>query len=99
MAISYMNTTEVESIANDVISLANDFNTEINNLFKRFSDVPYVTREWVGNQAEFYFNRVSNDKKQYIDFANSLKSVGNKLNSDAYETKNCINKNYEQERY
>lgn len=99
MAISYINTTEVESIANDMISLANEFNTEIDNLFKRFSEVPHTTREWVGNQSEFYFNKIANDKNQYTDFANLLKSIGNKLNSDANEAKNCINKNYEQERY
>ena len=38
-----------------MISLVNDLNTEINNLFNRFSEVPSVTKEWVGQQAQFYF--------------------------------------------
>ncbi len=93
MAISYINTYEVESIAKEIISLANDFNAEINNLFTRFSFVPGVTREWVGTQSQFYFRRIANDKKQYIDFANTLKNIGYKLSQDVYEVRTCIKKN------
>ena len=93
MAISYMNTDEVENISKEIISLANEMDSEIINLFTRFSEVPSVTKEWVGSQSEVYFDKIALDKKQYIDFANTLKDIGYKLSSDAYELKVCMNKN------
>ena len=92
MAISYVNTTEVENISKDLISLANEFASEINSLFNRLSEVPIVTGEWVGNQAQFYFNKISTDKNQYIDFANKIKEIGYKLNKDMNEIELCITK-------
>lgn len=97
MAISYVNTTEAENIAKDIISLATDFNTEINNLFLRFSEVPSVTKEWVGNQAIVYFNKIAQDKKQYNDFANNLKDIGYKLNKDLYDINMKIKNNINEE--
>lgn len=97
MNISYVNTNEVESISKELISLANDFNNEINNLFNRFSEVPTVTQEWVGDKAQFYFKKVANDKQQYNNFASKLKDIGYKLSTDMYEIKTCINKNYNEE--
>ena len=93
MAINYVNTLEVQSLSKEILSLANDFNTEINNLFTRFSEVPTITKEWVGPQSNFYFNKVSLDKKEYLAFANSLKDIGYKLSQDAYEINTCISKN------
>lgn len=92
MAISYVNTTEVENISKDLISLANEFTSEINSLFNRFSEVPMITGEWVGNQSRFYFNRISSDKIQYIDFANKIREIGYKLNADMNEIEYCINR-------
>lgn len=97
MAISYVNTTEVESIAKDLISLSNEFNTEINNLFSRFSEVPSVTKEWVGNKAIFYFGKVSLDKRQYNNFATKLRDIGYKLSTDVYEIQTVMNKNNNEE--
>ena len=93
MAISYANTTEIQNIANDLISLADELNLEINNLFTRFSDVPTVTKEWVGDKSVFYFNFIASDKKQYNDFAAKLKDIGYKLSMNSYEIQNCIKKN------
>lgn len=93
MAVSYMNTTEVENISKEILELANELNTEFNNLFKRFAEVPNITREWVGTQSQFYFNRVAADKVQYINFVNKLRDVGYKLSNDVYEMQNCILKN------
>lgn len=97
MAISYMNTVEVENIAKEVLSLSNEFNVEINNLFNRFSEVPDISKEWVGSQASFYFKKVANDKKKYIDFANKLKDIGYKLSNDVYEVQTCMKKNIYEE--
>lgn len=97
MAISYINTTEVELIAKEINSLASEFQTEINNLFKRFSEVPVVTKEWTGDKSKFYFDTVEKDKQKYIDFANSISNLGLTLNNNIYEITSCINKSYNDE--
>lgn len=97
IAISYINTVEVENISKEIISLANDLNIEINHLFNRFLEVPSITKEWVGQKAQLYFRIVSSDKKQYIDFINNLKDIGYKLSTDVYEIQNCMNKNIKEE--
>ncbi len=97
MAISYINTIEVDSIAKEINTLANEFNNEINNLFNRFAEVPTTTQEWVGDQASFYFNTIAQDKKQYVDFANKLRNVSNKLYSDIAEVNSCLKKNIDNE--
>lgn len=97
MAISYVNTIEVENIQKELILLANEFNDEINKLFLRFSEVPTITKEWVGNQAVYYFRKAASDKQQYNDFANKLKDIGYKLSMDMYEVKSCLNKSLNEE--
>lgn len=93
MAISYINTEEVKNIAKDIVSLANDLDYEFNNLFKRFSDVPTVTKEWVGNQANYYFNHIEKDKKQYMDFSNEIRNIGKKIDEDVNQIQSSINMN------
>lgn len=93
MAISYINTTEVESISKEIISLSNELTIEFNNLFNRLSGVPDITKEWVGKQAMFYFNKVALEKKDYINFVNSLREIGIKLSKDVCQVQTCINTN------
>lgn len=93
MAISYANTIEIENISKELITLANDLNTEFNNLFARFANVPTETKEWVGKQSMFYFELISHDKKEYTEFASKIRDIGYKLNKDVYEIQTCINKN------
>ena len=92
MAISYINTIEVENVSKELNSLVNELETEINNLFTRLFEVPTVTGEWVGEKSQFYFNAVANEKKQYNDFVSSLRNIVYKLNVDVYEIQSCMNK-------
>jgi hypothetical protein len=89
MAITYFNSTEVESISNDIYELATQFEDEMTSLFKRFEEVPYVTKEWIGDKANFYFNYIALDRKQYMDFAESLKKISYNLNDTVLD----VNKN------
>lgn len=93
MAISYANTIEIENISKELITLANELTTEFNNMYTRFSEVPFNSKEWVGKQSMFYFNRIANDKKEYLNFASKIRDIGYKLSSDVYEIQTCINKN------
>lgn len=90
-SIVYAETNQIKNIANDVINLGNEFESIINDLFKKFSDIPYSTKEWVGNQSERYFDLVSLEKDDYIDFANKIRSYGEKLNSDVDDIEGTIN--------
>lgn len=90
-SIVYAETNQIKQIAKEIIDLGNDFESTINDLFKKFSDVPYSTKEWVGNQSEKYFDLVSLEKDDYINFANKIRSYGEKLNRDVNDIESTIN--------
>lgn len=97
MAISYIKTEEVENITKELLSLISEVSEEFNYLYSKFSRVPRVTKEWVGNQSDYYFKRVESDKKQYTVFVNQLKNIPIKINRDVYEFKMCTNNNLKEE--
>lgn len=92
MAITYVNTTEIESIASDLISLSNEYIDEINKLFVRLSEVPSETKEWTGTQANKYYNVISSDKQSFLEVGNKMRYIGNKIKSDSMAITNCMNK-------
>ena len=53
MAISYVNTNELDTIGAEIISLAGELETELYSLYNRLGNVPMTTKEWVGDKAEF----------------------------------------------
>jgi hypothetical protein len=90
MAITYANLDELHSISKEIVQLANDFDYEINGLFKRISQMPTVTREWVGPTANMYVSKALKDKVQYNTFASDLKNLGFEIESNAYNIQECI---------
>lgn len=84
-------TNEIHEIANEIISLATEYETEINNLFRRFSNVPDITREWVGNEAKQYFDIVALEKQDYINVGETIKDYANKLIRDAESMEETVN--------
>lgn len=93
MSISYINTSDVENIANNIITLSSDLETEFNNLFRRLSNVPSITKEWVGNQSEYYFNTIINDKSKYIYFSKKINNIGKTLNDEVEKINLAISTN------
>lgn len=91
--ITYINTDEVESVAKELSAATDELETEFNNLFKRFSNVPRGTKEWIGNQADYYFARVSEDKRHYTRVINELKSISRELTAEASSAKAYIKTN------
>lgn len=91
MGITYANTEEIESIANELISLSNEYNSEINSLFNRMIAVPTDTKEWTGTQAKKYSSIIAGDKAQFLEVGKQLKYIGDKIKSDASEINSCIN--------
>ena len=97
MAITYINTDELQDISNNIISLASDLNDEFTSLFDRLINVPTGTQEWVGRQSLYYFRTVYNDKRQYSIFVNKLNELGTRIGNDARTMDTYIKGSLEQE--
>ena len=81
MAITYVDTDQLSTLVNDINDLIQEYNMEINRLFTKFSNVPTVTKEWVGNSAETYFSAVMLEKSDFIAFGNRLYEFTKYLNN------------------
>lgn len=92
MAISYANTDKIMAISKKIKSLSLDLDKEIDDLFTRFSEVPTLTGEWVGQTSEYYFKTIAKDKKKYKNFISEIRDVANKLDKDCSDIQSCINK-------
>ena len=90
-AIEYAETKQIKNIADSIISLANDYNSEINRLFNMFAAVPYDTKEWVGNQSDKFFDLVALEKADFISFGDRIREYGEKLNNDVNDIENTVN--------
>ncbi|MBR2753879.1 hypothetical protein IKD82_01820 [Candidatus Saccharibacteria bacterium] len=91
--ITYADTNEINNITKDLSPLINDLESEFNSLFKRLSNVPTITKEWVGNQATFYFSKTSEDKLVYSTLINELRSFVQELNSESINLDHQIQAN------
>ena len=91
MAITYVNTTELDDIAEKLSSLSNDYLNEINNLFNRLSEVPSETTEWTGTQSKKYLNIILRDKMEYLEVGNKMKYIADELKRNSIDINNCVN--------
>lgn len=89
-AIEYAETKQIKNIADSIITLANDYNSEINKLFNMFAAVPYDTKEWVGNQSDKFFDLVALEKDDFINFGDRIREYGEKLNKDVEDIESTI---------
>lgn len=90
MKLTYADTKMINEIGKDIIKLSNEYNLIITEFFKKMTTFPYETNIWTGKKAEKYAEYISLDKKQYMDFADSIKSFGNKLINTAEDIEICI---------
>lgn len=97
MAVSSVDTDRLKDLSKDIMSLANQYDIQITKLFKMLGDVPYTTKEWVGNQAERYFKLVLLDKNDFLDFGNELKRYARKLSEDSDKLDDAIEKTQKDE--
>lgn len=92
MAVSSVDTDRLKEISQDIMSKANEYDIKITKLFKMLGDVPYTTKEWVGNQAERYFKTILLDKNDFLEFGNELKRYAKKLSEDSDKLAEAIKK-------
>lgn len=91
--ITYADTEKIKEIAKDIDILANEYLAEINSMFKRFSDVPRGTKEWVGQSADYYYKKISYDKIDFVKFGENIKTYSKKLLTDADSIKSTVKNN------
>lgn len=96
--IKYADTDEIKQLASDIKNLANEYEREIMELFRRFNNVPNVTKEWIGGQSGKFFDIVSFDKEDFDNVGETIKSYADKLVSDSDFIESRINKVIKEER-
>lgn len=96
--IKYADTDEIKQLASDIKNLANEYEREIMELFRRFNNVPNVTKEWIGGQSEKFFDIVSFDKEDFDSVGETIKSYADKLVSDSDFIESRVNKVIKEER-
>ena len=99
MNFSYANGQSITDIAKEIISLSNEYNIEITNLFKKLTGISTDTKEWIGTKATKYTDIVSLDKQQYIDFYNHLKEFSEILIDISENIDICVKKTQEETEY
>ena len=98
MAVSSIDTERVSDLANEILFLENDYEIQINRLFKMLSEVPYITKEWVGNQSERYFRTILLDKNDYINFGKEIRKYARKILDDSERMSDAIEETQKNER-
>lgn len=80
--ISYADTEEMREISKQLTTLANELDETFTALYARLSNVPNETKEWVGNQAEYYFETISNDKSDCQKIAERIKVLSSEIDKN-----------------
>jgi len=92
MAEIKVDTTKMRESGQDIMKIALELESELNNLFNRISNMPTLTREWTGEAAELFARCSQAEKVQYMQLKDTLYSYGNYLNYCAELFENDINK-------
>ena len=87
----HINTNEIEHVGYEIANIANEYEVLIAKLFKRISDMPYVTKEWIGNEAQKYVDLVLMSREEFVEFGNELKAFGNEISDSAYKLDSLMN--------
>ena len=64
---------------------------ETNQIKQIAKEIIDLGNDFESNQSEKYFDLVSLEKDDYIDFANKIRSYGEKLNRDVNDIESTIN--------
>ncbi len=92
MAVTYMDTEKLRDIEENINYLIQDYYREINSMFTKFSNVPEVTHEWVGETSKKYFQEVGFEKNDFIYFGQTLASFKEALTKTLEKTDLAITK-------
>ena len=77
------NTMEMRQIASEIKALAVDYQTKISQMYSKFSNMPTVTNEWTGGQAQKYVSYVLLEKQDMMFVGDQLKEFAKVIADDA----------------
>lgn len=74
-----VDTTKLKKSGEDLVKLSNDLSDLCNSLYSRIYNIPYKTHEWLGISANTYSDKTILDKKEMVDFKNTLYEFGKNM--------------------
>lgn len=92
MAYLECNTKKIKSYGEDIVVLADDFNTVIEKLFLRLENINEANEEWVGEDADRYVSTVATEKELYENLYSELRKFGIAYQSVAEQLDDTIRK-------
>ncbi len=93
-----IDTDRIKDEITTINNLIGDYDSIINKLFRRISDVPYTTHEWIGKTSEKYVELVLFDKEDFVNFSSQLRSYTDKLSNDCDSINKAIKISLEKEK-
>ena len=85
-----LDTEKMKAAAQDIMSLSNELNIVLEDLFDKLSNVSKCGI-WIGEAAENYIHKVNIEKKDYINFSNTIYRYGKTLNDIADDYNEKVN--------
>lgn len=82
----------MKRIAREISSFATQYQNIITDLFTRFSEMPNITREWIGQRAEQYVSYVMLDKQGLLKVGDQIKDFSDAIIEDANVLDACSSK-------
>ena len=91
MSIIECDTKKIHTCGEDIVSLSEDFEAIIENLFSNIMKLE-TDEIWVGDDAQKYIQNVVKDKDMYINLYNELKKLGIHFQESADKLEETIRK-------
>lgn len=80
-------TNKIKECGQEIIDLANQYETLINSIFERLNN---IDEAWRGDDANKFISEISSEENQYIKFGNSLKQYGKALTEVSESVKKTV---------
>lgn len=80
-------TNKIKECGQEIISLANQYENLINEIFERLNN---IDEAWRGDDANKFINEIKSEENQYIRFGNSLKQYGTALTEVSENVKKTV---------
>ena len=77
--MNYIDTDAIIKKGQKIEQLSTDYSILINKLFNRLQNVPYESKEWIGDVSKYYTKIISMDKENFLNFGKNIRQYGTYL--------------------
>ncbi len=77
--MNYIDTDAIIKKGQKIEQLSTDYSILINKLFNRLQNVPYESKEWIGDVSKYYTKIISMDKENFLNFGKNISQYGTYL--------------------